>query len=72
MIQDYINRRRTDPGRYNIFSGRHCGNFVLDALRAGGIDPIPDVASPRSIYQALKELHDAGVDFTQGVSRQQR
>jgi hypothetical protein len=72
MIQDYINQRMRDPGRYNILSGRNCGNFVIEALRAGGIDPIPDVASPRSVYEALKALHDARVDFMQGVSRQQR
>jgi RHS repeat-associated protein len=72
LIQAYIDQRRADPGRYNVFSGRHCGDFVQEALRAGGIDPFPQVLSPLSVYEGLRVLMDDNMDFTQGVSRQAR
>jgi RHS repeat-associated protein len=69
LIQAAIDARRTNPGRYNLLSGRHCGGFVQEALRAGGIDPIGDVASPASVFETLQTLQEAGVDFTKGVPR---
>jgi RHS repeat-associated protein len=71
MIREFIKQRTTEPGRYNILSGRHCGGFVQEALRKGKIDPYPDVANPGSFFEALKALNDARVDFTQGVTRQE-
>jgi RHS repeat-associated protein len=70
-IQAYIDQRWANPGRYNILSGRHCGGFVQEALRAGGIDPFPDVASPGGFFKALKALWGAGRDFRGGVPRQE-
>ena len=64
-IQAYINQRTSNPGNYNLLSGRHCGGFVQGALRAGGISPFGDVAGPGSFFDALKALNDAGVDFRQ-------
>jgi hypothetical protein len=66
-IQAYIDQRTSNPGNYNALSGRHCGGFVQGALRAGGISPFGDVASPRAFFDALKALNDAGVDFRQRV-----
>lgn len=63
-ISAYIARRTLAPGRYNILSGRHCGGFVQDALRAGEIDPLPTVLSPAGFFEALRALRDAGMDFT--------
>jgi RHS repeat-associated protein len=70
-ILAYIDQRWANPGRYNILSGRHCGGFVQEALRAGGIDPFPDVASPGGFFNGLKALWSAGVDFTRDVPRQE-
>ncbi len=66
-IQAYINERTTNPGYYNL-AGRNCGGFVQGALRAGGISPFGDVASPRAFFDALNALNDARVDFGQDLS----
>jgi RHS repeat-associated protein len=67
-IQEFINSRTAEPGYY-ILSGRHCGTFVQDALRAGGIDPFEPVASPLSVFMTLKAMKEAAVDFSVGVTR---
>jgi hypothetical protein len=58
-IEAYIAQRTLDPGRYNLLSGRHCGGFVQGALRAGGIEPFGDVASPGAFFDALKTVNGA-------------
>jgi hypothetical protein len=66
-VQDFINARTANPGLYAL-SGRHCGTFVQDALRAAGIDPFPNVVSPKSVFEALRAMQYAGVDFSAGVT----
>jgi len=64
LITTYVEQRRRNPGRYNLLSGRHCGGFVQDALRAGGIDPFGhNVAHPGAVFEVLKALNDAGIDL---------
>lgn len=53
-------------------SGRNCGNFVQDALAAGGINPVGPVAGPGSFFELLKAMKEAGVDFSRGVSHVNR
>src|SRR5262245_16702027 len=65
-IQDFINARTADPRDYFVL-GRHCGAFVQGALRQAGINPFDDVVSPLSVFRALKQMQDAGVDFSAGV-----
>jgi uncharacterized protein RhaS with RHS repeats len=69
LMQAAIDKRTRQPGNYNALSGRHCGGFVQEALRAAGIDPFPDVANPGSVFESLKRLNDTGTDFTKGVPR---
>jgi hypothetical protein len=67
-VQDFINARTANPGFYAL-SGRHCGDFVQDALRAAGIDPFEDVLSPDSFFKGLQAMKASGVDFSAGVGR---
>jgi RHS repeat-associated protein len=65
-IKAYIDARRLKPGIYNLAS-RNCGNFVQDALAAGGIVIVGPVASPVAFFEMLKAMNNANVDFTRDL-----
>lgn len=55
-MQQAINSRRNNPGKYNLY-GRNCAKFVEDVLNAGGIPNVPDNMIPNHLYQTLQQMY---------------